>query len=604
MRYAIRLVSGMLLGVLPVVWMPLALAQPVVALSDANPAIDLKAEGLEWIDESGQAGIARLAGNGPGRQRPAMKPAQDQTVHALGSRAALWQHYRFSKEPDASQEWVLEFPLPLLDRVTVFQQTKSGDWVSQTAGDTVAVANWPEPGRYAQFHLDLPDDGVHDVYVRIQHVTAANIPVNVISGQVRSHRLQVEYMIIGVVFGALLLLIVAGAVQAWAYRDQAFAWYAVYAGIMTLIVASTSGVAGHFLWGDFPHWNNFAQGFLGFLGGSSALLLIRKLCGPVSHHRWLDHLVLGTGMAGPALAFAYLGLDRQWGVRLVGSYLVVVIILGLISALLASRRRDVVGIWVLGGFTPLALATLLVVARILGWVPTSWLSQYAFMLSLAFEVPLLLVALNVRSRERHGVEAREQAMASHDALTGLLAPHLFKDRLAQMISRRARHQEQAAVVYVELVNYPYIKRSYGVAVAEQSLLRSVIKLRRILRDVDTVGRVDEARFGLILEGVSSREPVTQLAARLIAAGLMPLKGLKPEVILQFHVAGVLLKERLMDGPDISRALGELLSGMAPRSRRPIRFLEPELTRPMPLEADSGLDDNDGDSLPAPLPTAP
>ena len=76
--------------------------------------------------------------------------------------------------------------------------------------------------------------------------------------------------------------------------------------------------------------------------------------------------------------------------------------------------------------------------------------------------------------------------------------------------------------------------------------------------------MDEARFGLILEGVSSREPVTQLAARLIAAGLMPLKGLKPEVILQFHVAGVLLKERLMDGPDLSLALGELLSGMAPR----------------------------------------
>lgn len=64
-----------------------------------------------------------------------------------------------------------------------------------------------------------------------------------------------------------------------------------------------------------------------------------------------------------------------------------------------------------------------------------------------------------------------------------------------------------------------------------------------------MGRVDEAPFGLIMEGVSSREPVTDMAAR---------------------------------------------------TRRPVRFLEPELTRPTPLEVDSGLDDSDsdGDSLPA------
>jgi hypothetical protein len=45
---------------------------------------------------------------------------------------------------------------------------------------------------------------------------------------------------------------------------------------------------------------------------------------------------------------------------------------------------------------------------------------------------------------------------------------------------------------------------HGASIAEQSLLRSVIKLRRLLRDVDTVSRVGEARFGLILEGVTSR----------------------------------------------------------------------------------------------------
>ena len=272
--------------------------------------------------------------------------------------------------------------------------------------------------------------------------------------------------------------------------------------------------------------------------------------------------------------------------------------LGISTAIAAWRRQDEVGAWVLAAFTPLALTTLLLMARTFGWLPTMWISQYALMLSMAIEVPLLLVALNIRSQERHGVEAREQAMSSKDALTGLLAAHIFNDRLHQVVSRAKRYREPAAVVFVELVNYGYIKRTYGAAVAEQNLLRSVIKLRRILRDGDTVGRVDEARFGLIMEGVSSRAPVTELAARLIAAGLMPLKGLKPEVILQFHAAGVLLTEQLMSGPELSKALAGTLAAMASRTRRPIRFIEPELTRPMPLESDSGGDDWDDDSQPA------
>jgi hypothetical protein len=130
-------------------------------------------------------------------------------------------------------------------------------------------------------------------------------------------------------------------------------------------------------------------------------------------------------------------------------------------------------------------------------------------------------------------------------------------------------------MYIDLVNHGRIREMFGSAAAEQSLLRSVIKLRRLLRDVDTVARVGEARFGVILEGASSRSSVTERAARLIAAGLMPLPGLKPDVTLQFHVAAVLLNERPLAADEVDAALGGQLSHMSPRTRRPIRFIQPE-----------------------------
>src|SRR5688572_29331344 len=210
------------------------------------------------------------------------------------------------------------------------------------------------------------------------------------------------------------------------------------------------------------------------------------------------------------------------------------------------------------------MAVGMAVLRLFGWLPVFFGTQYAVVVATAVQVPLLLVALNIRSRERHGAEIREQALSSQDALTGLLAPHLFHDRLRQVVARHKRDKENAAIVFIDLVNYPRIKDYHGSAVAEQSLLRSVIKLRRLLRDVDTVSRVGEARFALILEGVSSRIAVTDRAARLIAAGLMPLQGLKPDVTLQFHIAAVLLDERYLEATDLAEALDALLAAMSPR----------------------------------------
>jgi hypothetical protein len=126
----------------------------------------------------------------------------------------------------------------------------------------------------------------------------------------------------------------------------------------------------------------------------------------------------------------------------------------------------------------------------------------------------------------------------------------------------------------------------------------VMKLRRVVRDLDTVSRIGEARFGLIIEGVASRNAVTERAASVIAAGLMPLAGLKPEVILQFHCSAVLLYEKSMEAPDLALALHELLDRMSPRTRRPIRFLEPDATVDVPADADSALFDQDS-VLPAP-----
>jgi diguanylate cyclase (GGDEF)-like protein len=565
---------------------------PVLTLGKGVSEINAEARGLFWTDDQGQATVEQVAQSSPSR----FQPMRDSTIYTPGDNGALWLHYRVMVEPGSPNVWLLAFPIPVLDRVTLYQREASGQWQAQSAGDTLAVDSWPEPGRYPFFRLSLAPGVAHDLFVRIQHMTPVSLPVRFTSQAVHDQHIQTEYLGLGMAFGALVLLIAACIAQAWVYRDRAYAWYASYAVLMTLAVAAYTGVAGHILWSSNARWTDQSQGALALMAAGASLLFVRHLAGIAARFRRINGLVYWAGWSGLALTATYLWVPKPVGLLLVGVYVSVAAFANIAIAWAAWRRGDSVGLWVLAAYTPLCLAVMLVMLRIFGALPISFATQYAVVLGSALEVPLLLVALSIRSRERHGAQIREQALANQDALTGLLAGHLFHDRLRQVVSRFSRERQSAAVLYIDLVNYARIKSTFGVAVAEQSLLRSVIKLRRLVRDVDTVSRVGEARFGVIMEGVNARAVITDRAARLIAAGLMPLQGLKPDVILQFHIVGALLDDHNLDAKGLASALGDRLQSMSPRTRRPIRFLEPERTHVIPLDEMQNLDD-DPDTLP-------
>lgn len=582
--------AGGLLGafalLLALAWAGPARAQdgvPPVALADGLASIDAQPLAQAWVDAGGSATIEQVR-SAAGLAN--FRPAVPNTIYKLGPQAALWLHLRVQRGPDSRHDWLLELPMPVVDLVTV-HQARDGRWREESAGDTLAVARWPEGGRYPYFRLDVPPGQARDVFVRIRHVTSADFPLRLTTAAEHGRHMQMEYLGLGMAFGALLLLVAACLVQAWVYRDRIFAWYALYATVTALAVAAFTGAGAHLLWPGFGALQDAPMPMLAAAAGGAAMLFVRNLFGLRRRFPLQDKLVLALGLAGLALVAMPPLAPKSVSLAVLGGYMAVVTLAAVAMGLAAWLRGDRVGKWVFAAYLPMTVSVIAAFLRIFGWLPVSFGSQYAVVAAMTVEVPLLLVALTIRSRDRHGAEIRAQALSTHDALTGLLAPHLFQDRLRQVVARHRSEGESAAVMFVELVNYARIKEVYGPAVAEQSLLRSVIKLRRLLRDVDTVARMGEARFGVILEGASSRSSVTERATRLIAAGLMPLAGLKPEVTLQFHVAAVLLNERSMEAQQMEEVLAEQLARMGPRTRRPIRFIAPEL----PSVSQPGPDDS-------------
>ena len=587
-----RLLAGFLLLGLGAVAAPAGAqaSPPVIELRDQMGRIEAGELARVWVDEQGEANIGQVSRSVEGAN---FRPVQPGEVFKLGAEAALWMHLRLQRAREERQDWVLELPMPVLDHVTVYQPLH-GEWLAESAGDTLPVEKWSEPGRYPFFRLYLDPGQPRDVYVRIRHTTAANFPLVLDTAASHSRHLQLEYLTLGIAFGAILLLIVGCLAKGFAYRDPVFVWYAGYASLTALAVSAYTGAAAHLLWPGLGIRGDVAMPMLACAAVAAAMVFVRNILGLRRRFPLLDRALFGLSVAGFVLALLPPLLPKNLFLHLISAYLVLGTLAAIVAAVLGWVRGDAVAKWVFAAYTPMGLAVLVSVLRVFGWVHVSFSTQYAVVGAMALEVPLLLVALFIRSRDRHSAEVREQALSTQDALTGLLAPHLFSDRLRQVVTRYRREGESAAVMYIDLVNHERIREYFGTAVAEQSLLRSVIKLRRLLRDVDTVARVGEARFGVVLEGAGSRSSVTERATRLIAAGLMPLPGLKPDVTLQFHIAALLLNERPMEADEVQVALAAQLARMSPRTRRPIRFIEAE--QPASSEpGDSSMFAPDGDT---------
>lgn len=570
-RWALRLGAAVLavLACAPALRAQPAKGEPPALLLDAaRPAFDIPRR-WAWVGPEAEAGIQRAATG-----QLSWRLSDAATVFPLARGQALWLKLRLQPQGIVADHWVLQIPLPVLDSATLFQQDASGAWTARTTGDLVSADAGRQPGRFPAFRLQLRDGQPQELYLQVRHSIALNLPLRLVTAAEHDHRMRLEYLGLGMAFGALALLVTLSVARAWRLRDRGYGLYAAYALLSMLAVAAFTGIAGHMVWGASTGWTDAAPGCLALLAGAIAVWIVGGLTEVASRTRWLGKALHASGWAGPALALLYLLVDRRIGVLLAGAYLLLVAALSLAAALFTWRRGDPVGRWIAMGSAPLVLAVMVSLARVFGWLEASWLTESALVLALAFDLPMLLGALNSRSRERRGAQLRQLAAASQDPLTGLLKTHPFQARLAQATQRLQRRGEGAAVAVIELANHGWLKSSRGPEAAEECLLRAVIKLRRLVRDVDTTGRLGEARFGLILEGVSSRATVSEIASRLIVSGLIAEAEQPRDPELKFHVVAVLLAEHCPPDEELMRALLGGLDRMSPRTRRPFRFLEP------------------------------
>ncbi|HEU0225231.1 MAG TPA: EAL domain-containing protein [Steroidobacteraceae bacterium] len=132
--------------------------------------------------------------------------------------------------------------------------------------------------------------------------------------------------------------------------------------------------------------------------------------------------------------------------------------------------------------------------------------------------------LNLRDNtDRKGMEEQLKRLALHDPLTLLANRSLFRDRLEHAVAVSRRNGRGVAVLFVDLDNFKNVNDSHGHATGDRVLHRSAQRLVKATRNGDTVARFGGDEFAVLLENLTGRDQVIDVAARIVEALQGPLE---------------------------------------------------------------------------------
>ncbi len=112
-------------------------------------------------------------------------------------------------------------------------------------------------------------------------------------------------------------------------------------------------------------------------------------------------------------------------------------------------------------------------------------------------------------------EEKMRHLANFDQLTALPNRNLFHDRLSHAISLASREHSKIALLYLDLDRFKNINDSLGHAAGDQLLQAVADRVRRCLREVDSIARLGGDEFTVILEGMAGPGEIAAVSEKVL-----------------------------------------------------------------------------------------
>ncbi|MCZ2258141.1 ATP-binding protein [Sporosarcina sp. G11-34] len=348
---------------------------------------------------------------------------------------------RFEIKNQSNQnEWLLELAFPLIYEIMIYGEDDSGIVEMKKAGSNYPFEQREIKNRQFVFNLDIEPEKLKTYYIRVRGSGDLHPPINIWSSESFIEKTQMEFSLLGLFYGAILVMILYNLFLYFSLRIKSYLYYVFVITATLMGQLSTNGLAFQYLWPNSPSWNImstpfwvslacifiliFARSFLDTDQYSSKFKLISYLL------MILNGIVICTLFISPIVALNMMLLST------ISTFFTVLSVAFVCLKRGARQARFFIVGWVI-----FLIGVLLTIFERATLIPYSIAMDYAGQVTLAIEVILLSLALadkiNIMRTEKE--QAEQEAIASQAlAMESLKKTDELKDEFLAITSHELR----------------------------------------------------------------------------------------------------------------------------------------------------------------------
>ncbi|HEY9144843.1 MAG TPA: diguanylate cyclase [Arenimonas sp.] len=447
-----------------------AAAAPPAQLGPGDRALDLLPH-LSVLEDPGKSLQLEDLLTSDGARRFA--PLGDRTASFGYSTSAWWLRASVTNGADQPRDMMLRQSYVLLDYFDLYVVHEGRVLKRWTTGDTLPYSTRPVPHRDYLFPLTIEPRQTLEIYLRARSDGPVNATLTLYSPEALVPALGTEQLAMGALFGSFVLLALCTALLYGFVRDEAFAYYLCYVLCYGGYMAVFNGIAQQHLWPETPSLWGVGQVVLLMLALHFLLHFSRSLLRAKGQSRWLDRaflalqtVILALMVAAPFVSYGTLVRPITFTVATTVFMVVAIGIAGL-------RARQAAAGYFLLAWSVFLVGVLLYLAKSLGLLPHTWLTQYGFQIGTIFEFVLLSVALGIRVKE-----IRQQSRT--DSLTGLANRSRYDELVEQAFAQARAAGSTLGLLVIDVDHFKRVNDTHGHAIGDRVLEGVAESLRRQL----------------------------------------------------------------------------------------------------------------------------
>ncbi|MFO7524971.1 MAG: 7TM diverse intracellular signaling domain-containing protein [Ignavibacteriaceae bacterium] len=322
--------------------------------------------------------------------------------------SVYWIRFTLANPTNQNIISYLELSYPLIDKIEFYTPDGFGNHLVIKTGDHLPFNTREIKHRNFIFRITLDSEIQHTYYLRVETSSSMNLPLTIWSEKALLNKIEIEQLLLGIFFGAVIIMIIYNIFLFIGFRDRSFVYLFLFIASWGFAQLTINGLAFQYLWSGWTWWSDTNLPFFIFAALTGAVQFCRSLLNTKKNIPLLDKILkyeVYVFLAG--MLFSLL-LDYAISIKLASGFAIAAIFSVGITGLYGARRGNRSAVIFISAWGMFLIGAVLFAVKSFGIIPSNFLTNWSVQIGFFAMMVLLSIAVQDRiereKKEKHKVQ--------------------------------------------------------------------------------------------------------------------------------------------------------------------------------------------------------